>query len=290
MTNETGTTIIDDLKICYTANLRLLEELKRIHLDDVKQYGDFQLCRTKSHHFEYTFDVICTPYAGFSKVATAYFGRYGDASDCTFFFYHISNFVLYDRRLLEMTITLPNQLGMAFHNFTSIDLAIDAKTDLARLIKRMWHRDDITTIINGKAVTDRKALLKNVALCYSASLDRLRGLTVYIKQAKAAHDKAKGTTVIAYNKLQEIKEVSHKEYIHEFYGYPAKLYRLEVHLNNKQIFDYFKDKERGPNMSLIFDAETLVDMFYYHLSKVIRFTKNRKKLSWKDIIKCNGRV
>ena len=147
------------------------------------------------------------------------------------------------------------------------------------MIRRMWHREDITTIINGKAIKDRKKTLPNVNLVYSTSLDRLKGMTVYVKQAKAAHDKSKGITIQAYNKLQEIEEASKKEYIKEFYGNPNKLYRIEVHLNNEEIKDYCKSHNTYQDIYMINDSAMLADMFTYHLSAVIRFTKGRTKLN-----------
>lgn len=223
-------------------------------------------------------------------MATARFGRYGDVEVSDYFFYRVENYVLYDFDLLKYTLTIPEMLGMCFHNFTSLDIAIDARTDIARLMRRMWHREDVTTIINGKAIRDRKAIVKHLNLTYSTSLERLKNLTVYVKQSKASHDKTKGVTVQAYNKGNEISEASHKDYIREFYGNPKRLYRLEVHLNNAEIKDYCKRLDVSQDLNMIYDQTFLTDMFYYHLSSVIRFTKGREKLDWKDIVKSNGRL
>ena len=46
---------------------------------------------------------------------------------------------------------------------------MDIKTDIVRLVRRLWHREDITTIINGKAIKDRTVEIDNLKLIYSAS-------------------------------------------------------------------------------------------------------------------------
>lgn len=290
MMNEIGIPIIDELKLCYEADLTLLDELEAIDYGQSIELGEYSFYRTTSHHFKYAYDVVVEDGDGSEKVATARFGRYGEESVSGYFFYRVENHVLYDNCKLDYALAIPEELGLSFHNFTSLDIAIDSKIDVARLVKRMWHRTDVTTIINGKAVRDRKAVLKPLRLVYSTSLDRLKGLTVYVKQSKAIRNKTKGITVQAYNKKQEIAESSHKEYINEFYGNPKRLYRLEVHLNNEEIKAYCRLLNIQQDLSMLKDRSLLTNMFYYHLSSVIRFTKGRKKLSWKDIIDCNGRL
>lgn len=291
MAHETGTTIIDELKICYIADNTTLSDLKAIPVGNSRYISSYKFYRTTSHHFQYAFDIVNDKTdGGWEKVASGRFGRYGDVEDTGYFFYRVENHVLYDDALLRKVITLPVEMGMTFHNFTSLDLAVDAKIDLARLMKRMWHREDITTIVNGKAIKDRKQTVKNINLVYSTSLDRVKGLTTYVKQSKALHNKTQGITVQAYNKRQEIEEASKKYYISQYYGYPNKLYRLEVHLNNAEINDYCKAQGVCQEQDMIFDLRTLENMFYYHLASVIRFTKGRRKLDWRNIIESNGRV
>ena len=290
MAYETGRAVIDLLKICYVADTDILSDLKDLNPGQSLDFGDFRFRRTTSHHFQYAYDVSTGDIGNIMVVAAARFGRYGDNEENGYFFYRIANHVLYDRDLLKFTLSIPESLGMVFHNFTAMDIAIDAKTDIAMMMKRLWHRDDITTIINGKAVRDRKAVVKNLNLVYSTSLDRMKYLTVNVKQAKAAHDKTKGVTVQAYNKMREIEESSYKDYIREYYGNPKKLYRLEVRLNNAEIQDYCRRLGIITRLDMVYDEGRLSDMFYYHLSSVIRYTKGRTKLNWKDLIAHNGKV
>ena len=93
-----------------------------------------------------------------------------------------------------------------------------------------------------------------------------------------------------FNCLSSSYNSSNSRYINEFYGNPKRLYRLEVHLNNEEIKAYCRLLNIQQDLSMLKDRSLLTNMFYYHLSSVIRFTKGRKKLPWKDIIDCNGRL
>ena len=290
MPYETGSVIIDALKLCYEASAEVLEDLKAINLGMRRKYGDYVFCRETSHHFRYAYGVLMENGDSLGKVMTVGVGIYGDNQERNFAFFRVENHVLYNSLLLKRVLALPEQMGMVFHNFTAIDLAVDIKTDIVRLIRRLWHREDITTIINGKAIKYRTVEIDNLKLIYSASLQRLKGASLLIKQARARQDKSKGLTVQVYNKGKEIEAVSHKYYIQEFYGNPKRLYRLEVHQNNAEIQDYCRKVNRVQDIDMVYDQEFLTAMFYYHLSAVLRFTKGRKKLAWPDIIACNGRL
>ena len=290
MKHEKGQPIIDELKMCFIANTELLEELKTIDYDCCMIFPDYTLRRTACHHFEYAFDVYPSGVSESQKVATGLFGRFGDRKDSCYFFYRVENRILYKPEIFSWVVDIPLRLGMKFHNYTSLDIAIDTDRDMARMMKRLWHRDDVVTIINGKAVTDRKGIVPELRLVYSTSLERMKGLTVYVKQRKAANNKKKGITIQAYNKRMEIDYSSNKTYISEYYGSPQRLFRLEVHLNHDEISDYCKSHHLVEDETLIHNPVLLKDMFYYHLSAVIRFSKRRKKISWEDIIESNGRV
>lgn len=290
MAHETGKPIIDQLKLCYIADSEILNDLKSIDLCRFKDFGDFVFVRTNCHHFQYAYYVYTDKFGARKHIASARFGRYGDDGTSNYFFYRIENSVLYDTELLKISLSIPESLNMVFHNFTALDIAVDVQTDVARMMKRLWSRKDITTIINGKAVRDRRKIIDNVHIVYSVCLDRVKTMTVCIKQSKAKNNKTKGITVQAYNKSEEIAHSSHKQYISEYYGSPKRLYRLEVHLNNAEIQDYCKKCDMFQSLDMVFDDNLMSDMFYYHLASVIRYTKGRLKLDWKDIIRCNGRL
>lgn len=177
-----------------------------------------------------------------------------------------------------------------FNNYTSIDLAIDSNVNFTSLIKRMMRDKAVTTIINGKAIKDRKQVLQGVGFNYSTSLDRLKHAAITIKQKKAISNKQHGITIQAYDKKAEIEQNSDKRYIPDFYGHPKRLYRLEVRLHYQELKDYFSKVNGEPIYGTMTNQELLQDMFYYHLAAVLRFTQGRKKIDWPTLIKCNGRI
>ena len=269
-----------------------VEDLSALMELDYRQYDimeGFMLFRVSSQHFAYCFNVLHGTDEDRREMAQLRFRRYGEQeTDMTHIFLHISNHVLYDRDLLDRVLVLPEKLGMVFHNITTIDLAKDfTKINPVTIIRKMYKDKDITSIINGKAIKDRKQTIIGFSQTYSISLDRLKNPTISIKQAKAVHNKTKGITVCAYNKVAEITE-SEKNYILDYYGCPKKLHRLEVHLNSQEIADYFKSIGKVQDLHLLTDADFMDAMYFCHLSAVIRFSRGRNPLSWSDLLKCTG--
>ena len=95
--------------------------------------------------------------------------------------------------------------------------------------------------------------------------------------------------VCCYDKKAEVETESHKQYILDFYNNPKSLHRLEVHLNADEIRTYCSVVHIVQSVDLIFDKEFLTNMFYYHLAAVVRFTRGRTKLDWRDILLCSDR-
>ena len=285
-----GTTIIDALKVCYEVNVEDLSALTELEYGEWEVINNFSFFRVASQHFAYCYNIIYSECDERQDVAQLRFGRYGEReTNVIFAFLHISNQVLYDPVRLGLVLRLPDELGMVFHNITMVDLAKDFTINPVTIIKKLYKDTSTTTIINGKAVKDRKMIIDGVSQSYSVSLDRLKNPTLYFKQAKAIHNKVKGIVVTAYNKMAEIEE-SGKDYVLEFYGNPKRLNRLEVHLNSQEISDYFKKRGVVQDLSLIMDEAFRSEMYFYHLSSVIRFSKKREGIPWEDILKCNGRV
>ena len=187
------------------------------------------------------------------------FGHHTDRNDATtYVYYKVLNPVLYDdAEKLCRVLELPTKMGMVFNNYTAIDLAYDSPQNLPTLIKKMMRDKDVTTIINGKAVRNRKSVLDGVLFMYSSSLNRLNNPTITIKQKKAIANKNDGITVQAYNKKTEIEQSSKKQYILDYHGNPKRLYRLEVRLHNQELKDYFANSHIEPSTDVLFDKELL---------------------------------
>lgn len=143
----------------------------------------------------------------------------------------LSNETLYSQDT-HFLMFIEQKLGLEFHNVTSLDLALDTPFSVSPLVKSYLHNKDVTTILNGKRITDRDEDRPEISYTASGSLNKQdKYKTVNIKQRNAINDKSNGITVQTYDKVAEISNVSDKQYILEHYGNPTRLYRTEVHLN-----------------------------------------------------------
>lgn len=284
-----GTPVIDELRLCYQAEPSLLAEIAKVKIGDSWIAGPFTLIRTSGDRFEFTFVVCLGEIEIKREVAMLKFGRYG-AGMCPFVYFKVQNHVLYDTEELRYVLSLPDLLGMAFNNFTAIDIAIDYTKNISSVIKRMMRNEQITTILNGKAIRERGRTIPGVRFDYSTSLRRLRCPTITIRQAKASRNKEKGITIQSYDKKTEIETSSGKEYILDYYDHPRYLFRLEVRLRYQELQDYSKKTGKAQSVELLFDRTFMEEVFFYHLSAVVRFSKGRLPLAWRDIISCAGRV
>lgn len=277
--SKLGETIIDELRLCYIAEPSLLNDLSSVPLGERIDFVYFSKVRIIGQHFRYLFKVLD---AHNNQVGNLYFGQYGN-SENYYVWLRIDNRVLYNRNWFEKVLNIPCHLKLTFNNITAIDLTKDFKKNIVNVIRRLYKDEAVTTIVNGKAIKDRKRIIPEFHIDYSVSLERLKNPTFYAKQKKALHDKTKGVCVSCYNKRAEIENTS-KQYILDFYCNPKCLHRLEVHLNAEEIRRYCSMKKIPQTIDLIFDQDSITDMFFYYLSSVVRFTKGRTKLDWRDIL------
>lgn len=282
---DLGKTIIDELKLCYVAEPTLLEELSNLKIGEWKEFGTFELLRVVSRHYQFGFNVFfVTDIKNYIKVATFNYGRYGALPQyCNDVIYRIENEVLYNKELFDITLTLVDKLGLLFRHITSIDLARDFRFNIVNKIRKIAKDEHIKVIVNGKVI-DKKKDIKGGKFIYPMNFKRLHDPTISVKQAKAKSDKTQGLTLCAYNKLNEIDNISNKTYIKDFYDYPKHLHRLEIHQNNQEIKDYCDSKNISQDISLIFNQQFLDEMYIAHLSSLLRFTRKRKKIDWNEIL------
>ncbi|MBR5034152.1 MAG: hypothetical protein IKX71_02490 [Bacteroidales bacterium] len=287
-----GKPVIDGLRVCYVADPLLLDELSHVEVGQRLVYNPFVLIRRIGDRFEFFFSMFLAGTRGLEEVGVLKFGRYGAKAN-NYCHIEIENHVLYEADLFQEVLSFPDLVGLTFNNFTAIDIAIDYGKSISAIIKRMLRDKTVNTIFNGKCVQNvlgRKQAIPGFSFDYGTSLDRLQCPTVTIRQVKAIKNKFKGTTVQSYDKRAEIETTSGKNYILDYYGRPRYLYRFEVRLNYQEIRGYCAARHIAQDIELLNNPVFLSDIYYYHLSSVLRFTKNRKKLQWPEIIKCNGRV
>ena len=208
--------------------------------------------------------------------------------DHVYLIFHIYNHILYSDMLAEV-VRLPFLLGkgISFNNFSELHIALDSQQNIPALIKKMLRDKSITTLINRKIVDDRDEIIQGVFFEYSTTLNKLKYPTITLKQKKAY--KEKGVEIQTYNKLAEIKNQSGKFYVLKHYGYPKRLYRLEVRLSYQPIKDYHIRMGINEDLNLIFDKKKLLEMFLFFLGSVVSFKdKSRRKIQWKELLKLSS--
>ncbi|MBR6892353.1 MAG: hypothetical protein IKN15_03860 [Bacteroidaceae bacterium] len=197
---------------------------------------------------------------------------------------NLNNKTLYTDDIHFLTY-IEQRLGLAFHNVTSLDLALDTPFSVSPLIKAYAHNKNVTTILNGKRITDRDEDRPELTYTTSGSLNKQgKYLTVNIKQRKAIKDKSKGITVLTYDKAAEIGNVSDKQYILERYGNPKRLYRTELHLNAEDVKNYVEREGIIYTPLILIDEAILEAMFFHFLDSVIHFQSQEIDTSWGHLL------
>lgn len=206
-------------------------------------YG-YRFCRSISDRFRYYFEV----WENDEQVAWLKYGLYTDLSTAKHFIYFkINNQVLYNPDQLNNTLELPEKFGFVFNNYTAIDLALDSNVNFTSLIKRMIRNKAVTTIINGKAIKDRKQVLQGVNFQYSTSLDRLKHAAITIKQKKALINEINDTLTGEENAGKALASLA--KTIPSGNGTTVeKYFTIEKIDNNVAEGEYLTDYETGANV------------------------------------------
>ena len=278
-----GTTIIDNLVICFIAAPALLVSLREL---SGINYGDFRLVRTEGRFHRHYFNIFSN---SAQKIGNLYFDRFASDGNEPYLWLKVDNAALYDHNPLDSIKLIQDRLKLQFYGISSLDLARDFGYNITARIRKMMRREDLAVIINGKEVKDRNATLKGVSRTCGISLarDGTKGLT--IKQARAARNKHHGITLDCYDKIAEIENASGKRYISDFYGKRKRLYRLEMRLNCEQIKRACSKSGVSYDLNIIETRESLDAIFIFALQSVLRFRYGRKILPWEDLLKCSVR-
>lgn len=284
------TVIIDALTVCcQVENNILLDKIAALEFGEVMDFYEFQLVRVDGRYFKNIYSIHYYEQDENKTFGQLKFGLNNGSVEGNSFesgkrkaWLTLSNRGLYESDLYYMGY-ICERLHLNVHNFTSVDLALDTPFDISRSLYRLYRNKDVTTILNGKRITNRDEDRPEISRSLSGSLNKDKYQTIYVKQRNAIHDKSKGVSLKTYDKLAEIRNSSDKNYILDFYANPRTLYRTEVHLNNEQIRDYLVKR----NIDLCpysMDWSVLEEMFFYHLNSLIRFERGREKILWEDLL------
>lgn len=283
---------LDMLRLCFeVAEPELFEYLATLEPDEKVDFYYFYLVKIEGKHFEYVYQIRYDDLGEDKLFGELRFGLNRNDDETNTHtngkrkaWISVANRVLYTSDEIHYLGYITDVLGLELHNITSLDICLDMTLNIARYLRRLIRCKDLTVILNGKRITDRKEDRPEIVYTMSGNLDRDKYLTVNIKQKKAIKDKNKGSTLAAYDKRAEIANSSSKEYISDLYGYPAKMHRLEVHLNNDELKDYIQRTGDYMDLGLIYNVPFLWQLFEYTLGSLIRFDKNGKRLTWENIL------
>ena len=283
---------IDALTLCYEVEHTFYyDQLRQLVFGASIDLNEFQLTRTSGRYYDNVYNI-----QAWNGEKTITFGQMkfglanGDEESNTHksglrkVWLSLNNETLYTQDFHFLTF-IEQRLGLVFHNVTSLDLCLDTPFAVSPLVKTYVHNQDVTTILNGKRITDRDEDRPELTYTTSGSFNRQdKYKTVNIKQRNAIRDKSKGITVLIYDKTAEIYNASDKQYILERYGNPRRLYRTEVHLNAEDIKNYVERRDIAYTPLLLIDEAALEDMFFHFLNSIIRFQCKAEDVSWQHIL------
>lgn len=283
---------IDMLRLCFEIEEpSLIDYLVKLEPAEKADFYDFYLIRIEGKHFEYVYEIRYNDLGEDKLFGEFRFGINRNEDEANTHtngtrkaWISVSNRVLYTTDEIHYLDYIADVLHLELHNITSLDLCLDMTMNIAKYLRRLIRCKDLGVILNGKRVTDRKADRPEIVYTMSGNLDRDKYLTVNIKQKKAIKDKSRGSTLVAYDKRAEITNSSNKDYITDLYGRPSKLHRLEVHLNNDELKDYFSRTGEELNIGIVFNERFLLRLFLHTLESLIRFERNGKKLDWWEVL------
>lgn len=282
--------IFDALTVCCEVeNSVLFDKISALEYGEVMEFFNFDLTRVDGRYYKNIYTIRYYEQGEEKTFGQLKFGlNNGSLENNTFesgkpkAWLTLSNRGLYESDLYYMGF-ICEELHLNVHNYTSVDLALDTPFDVSRTLYRLYRNKEVTTILNGKRITNRDEDRPEISRTLSGSLNKDKYQTIYVKQRNAIHDKSKGVSLKTYDKLAEIRNSSDKEYILEYYAHPKKLFRTEVHLNNEQIRDYLVKRNIDLNPYMM-DWSVLEEMFFYHLNSLIRFERGREKILWEDLL------
>lgn len=272
---------------CEVENSVLFNKIASLEFGEVMEFEYFMLTRVDGRYYNY---VNTITYNDSGKIKTFGQLKFGlnngndEAHDNgkPKAWITVDNTALYSQAICYLGY-ICEVLHLNVHNYTNIDLCKDTPFDVSRALHRLYRNKGITTILNGKRITNRDEDRPEISRTLSGSLNKDKYQTIYVKQRNAIRDKSAGVTIKTYDKLAEIRNSSEKEYILDYYNNPTKLYRTEVHLNNAEIKEYLQSHNIDLNPYMM-DNAILEAMFFDYLNRIIRFQDGKKQINWEYLL------
>ena len=265
-----GKTVIDGLKLAFELRESYRTRLKNV--TSIELWGNVALVRlSPCYQYKHNFRVLIDK----DEVANMYFtdevnNDAEDKDNTSYVYVRISNHVLYDAEYLKRILELLEQSGLSFSHFTYMELARDFTYNVVKRLNILMRTDGIMTMINGRAVRDKKELIDNLIEIRSRSLSRSYNAELVLRSQKG------DLRLKAYNKAREIQDVGsswaggdYKNYILDYYGSPRTLHRLEVSANSVKLRSVLGCSQ---SLEILFNAEILDELYKFCISRMIRFS------------------
>ena len=280
--------VIDAFTVCcQVENSVLFEKIASLQFGESIEFEDFTLTRIDGRYYNYVNTITYNDCGDFKTFGQLKFGL-NNGNDETHengkpkAWITVDNVALYSHAISYLGY-ICEILHLNVHNFTTIDLCKDTPFDVSRTLHRLYRNKNITTILNGKRITNRDEDRPEISRTLSGSLNKDKYQTIYVKQRNAIKDKSAGVSLKTYDKLAEIRNASDKKYILDYYNNPTKLYRTEVHLNNAEIKEYLQSNHIDLNPYMM-DNAILEAMFFDYLNRIIRFQDGKKQINWEYLL------
>ena len=235
---------IDKLKLCYNQPEELWQYLTKFNTNDFIYYDCFKLQvvddgRGKEINNKPRTKIKCNVILNENNLLLGKFEFNNSAKYAGKCFFSFDNRALYTVAGYNMgqkyshLITIDfveQQLKLQKNNITCIEIACDVNFNVVNIIEK-FRKDykNYKMFVNGNIIPDEHRKIKNYGLYFETARKRLvRYPTLYLSQKKEDSPSIK-----IYDKLTEIYEESHKNYITEWNEITSSMYRLEVTVKNE---------------------------------------------------------
>lgn len=271
---------IDKLKLCYTASDSQISELKDINKYEGNGYRLTSIPSDKQGITTLAVDILWddTENEGlrYYRFAHLTIGDTFKEENANYVWLSIENRMFYETLYPSTSLQIfapiiADDLGLKFHNFTHLDIAID--TDAKDYIKRIRkYIKKYTPIVANKAYPNLEEEINTLKYISTGNRIKITNTSIYVDIENAA--------LSVYNKTRELKEKK-KEYIN--FNTDKDITRLEVRLNNKAIKEYMAQQNQTLDelynlICRVEDEAVLITLFRYYSNRLIRFRDNNKSI------------
>ncbi len=259
---------IDKLEITYTCSGEIRELFANIIDEHIcGEDNDVRVVRTACTTYCHNFAVYCTNmYVGQLFFDTPNPNR-------PHIYLAVENEILYT--CVAGLSYIEQALHLSYYRISKLEICLDTNVNVINRFYRLLKDETKTLIINNKVIYDRYAIINKLIHYSTGSLKNIRRIKSFILKGNEIE-------LVAYNKQQEIDNISKKEYIKENLQMDKKIYRLEIRFTN------FKQIQKALTMSYV----DINDLYYYPfedlleqifvttLNRIIRLSNNQCVLNY----------